>query len=70
MNVEQLHVKVRSLVSNAAPGPWTPLTEIFARDAFMAALDDSELPAAYYANLSAAGGIVGRLRSGTENTSR
>jgi hypothetical protein len=43
MSVQQLHLKVRSLVSKAAPGPWTPLTEIYARDAFLAALDDNEL---------------------------
>jgi len=38
MNLEQLHLKVRSLVSTAAPGPWTVLTEIYARDAFLVAL--------------------------------
>jgi hypothetical protein len=43
MSVEQLHLKVCSLVSKAAPIPWTPLTEIYARDEFLAALDDNEL---------------------------
>ena len=43
ISVEQLHLKVRSLISKAAPGPWTALTEVYARDAFMAALDDEEL---------------------------
>lgn len=41
--LEQLHVKVRTLVSKSAPGPWTALTEIYARDAFLAALDDWDL---------------------------
>lgn len=31
------------LVSKAAPGPWMALTEIYARDAFFTALDDSDL---------------------------
>lgn len=43
MSVEQLHLKVRSLVNKAAPGPWTALTEIYARDAFLTALNDNEL---------------------------
>ena len=43
MSIEQLHLKVRSLVSKAAPGPWTALTEVYARDAFLSALDDEEL---------------------------
>ena len=43
MSLEQLHLKVRSLVSKAAPGPWMALTEINARDAFLAALGDDEL---------------------------
>jgi hypothetical protein len=43
MTLEQLHLKVRSLVSKAAPGPWTALTEIVARDAFLVALDDARL---------------------------
>ena len=43
MSLEQLHIQVRTLVSKAAPGPWTGLTEIFARDAFLQALGDLEL---------------------------
>jgi len=43
MSLEQLHLKVRSLVSKAAPGPWTALTEIYARDAFLVALGDEQL---------------------------
>ena len=43
LTLEQLHVKVRILVSKAAPGPWTSLTEIYARDAFLAALDDWDM---------------------------
>ena len=43
LTIEQLHIKVRTLVSKAAPGPWTALTEIYAREAFLTALDDSEL---------------------------
>ena len=43
LTLEQLHVKVRTLVSKSAPGPWTALTEIYARDAFLAALDDWDL---------------------------
>jgi predicted aspartyl protease len=43
LTLEQLHMQVRTLVSKAAPGPWTALTEIYARDAFLTALDDGEL---------------------------
>jgi len=43
MSLEQLHIQVRTLVSKAAPGPWTALTEIYARDAFLQALGDLEL---------------------------
>ncbi|HSN23390.1 MAG TPA: retropepsin-like aspartic protease, partial [Methylomicrobium sp.] len=43
LTLEQLHLKVRSLVCKAAPGQWTSLTEIYARDAFLMALDDMEL---------------------------
>jgi hypothetical protein len=43
LSLEQLHLKVRSLVSKAAPGPWTALTEIYARDAFLSALGDDDL---------------------------
>ena len=34
---------MRSLVSRAMPGPWDKATEIYARDAFLTALDDNEL---------------------------
>jgi hypothetical protein len=30
-------------VSKAAPGPWTSLTEMYSRDAFLTALDDADL---------------------------
>jgi hypothetical protein len=43
LTLEQLHMQVRTLVSKATPGPWTALTEIYARDAFLTALDDGEL---------------------------
>ena len=43
LTLEQLHMKVGTLVSKAAPGSWTSLTEIYARDAFLTALDDNEL---------------------------
>jgi hypothetical protein len=43
MSLGQLHLKVRSLVSKAAPGPWTALTEVYARDAFLTALGDEQL---------------------------
>ena len=33
LSLEQLHLKVRSLVCKAAPGSWTALTDIYARDA-------------------------------------
>jgi hypothetical protein len=36
-------MQVRTLVSEAAPGPWTALTEIYAHDAFLTALDDVKL---------------------------
>jgi hypothetical protein len=43
LTIEQLYLKVRSLVSKAAPGSWSALTEIYARDAFLTALDDEKL---------------------------
>jgi hypothetical protein len=43
LTLEQLHLKVRSLVSKAAPVPWTSLTDVYARDAFLTALDDPDL---------------------------
>jgi len=43
MSLEQLLLKVRSLVSKSAPGPWTALTEICARDAFLVELGDKQL---------------------------
>jgi hypothetical protein len=43
LSLEQLHLKVRSLVSRAMPGPWGRATEICARDAFLKALGDDSL---------------------------
>jgi hypothetical protein len=43
LTIEQLYLKVRSLVSKAAPGSWSALTEIYARDACLTALDDEKL---------------------------
>jgi len=43
LSLEQLHLKARSLVSKAAPGSWTALTEIYARDAFLSSLGDDVL---------------------------
>jgi hypothetical protein len=43
MTLEKLHLQVRALVSKVAPGTWTSLTEIYARDAFLNALDDDDL---------------------------
>jgi hypothetical protein len=43
MLLEQLHLRVHSLVGRAMPGPWSRATEIYARDAFLTALDDDDL---------------------------
>jgi predicted aspartyl protease len=43
MSLEQLHLRVHSLVGRAMPGPWSKATEIYARDAFLTALDDDDL---------------------------
>ena len=43
MTLEKLHLQVRALVSKVAPGPWTTLTEIYARDAFLNALENDDL---------------------------
>ena len=43
LSLQQLHIQVRTLMSKAAPGPWTALTKIYARDAFLNALGDLEL---------------------------
>jgi transposase InsO family protein/predicted aspartyl protease len=41
--IQELYLVVRRLVNKAFPGEWTTLTEIYARDAFLNALDDSDL---------------------------
>jgi hypothetical protein len=43
MTLEQLHLRVHSLVSRAMPGDWSRATEIYARDAFLNALNDDDL---------------------------
>ena len=43
LTIEQLFLKVHSLVSKAAPGSWSVLTEIYARDAFLTTLDEEKL---------------------------
>lgn len=43
MTLEQLHLRIHSLVSRAMPGQWNKVTEIYARDAFLTALDDDKL---------------------------
>jgi hypothetical protein len=42
-SIQELYLVVRRLVNKAFPGEWTMLTEIYARDAFLNALDDSDL---------------------------
>jgi hypothetical protein len=41
--LEQLHLRVHSLVSRAMPGPWSKAMEIYARYTFLTALDDNDL---------------------------
>lgn len=43
LTIAQLYLMVRSLVSRAAPGSRSSLTEIYARGAFLTALDDDKL---------------------------
>jgi hypothetical protein len=43
MSLQELHLEVRRLVNKAFPGQWSKSTEIYARDAFLTALDDSEM---------------------------
>lgn len=43
MSLQELHLEVRRLVNKAFPGCWSKSTEIYARDAFLTALDDWEL---------------------------
>ena len=43
LTLEQLHLRVHSLVSRAMPGPWSKANDIYARDAFLTALDDDDL---------------------------
>jgi hypothetical protein len=43
MALEQLHLRIHSPVSRARPGQWNKVTEIYARDAFLTALDDDKL---------------------------
>jgi hypothetical protein len=43
LTLEQLHLRVRTLVSRAMPRTWNKATEIYARDAFLSALGDEEL---------------------------
>ena len=42
-SVQELYLEVRRLVNKAFPGAWTVLTEVYARDAFLNALDEPEL---------------------------
>ncbi|HSN23670.1 MAG TPA: hypothetical protein VLS45_05815, partial [Methylomicrobium sp.] len=41
MTLQELHLEVRRLVNKAFPGQWSMSTEVYARDAFLNALDDS-----------------------------
>jgi hypothetical protein len=43
LSFKELHLEVRRLVNKAFPGVWSTSTEIYARDAFLSALNDSEL---------------------------
>jgi hypothetical protein len=43
LTIRQLYLKVRSLLGKTTPGSWSALTEIYARDAFLTALDDEKL---------------------------
>ena len=43
ITLEQLHLRVHSLVSRAKPGKWSKAAEIYARDAFLTALNDNDL---------------------------
>jgi len=43
ISLEKLHLQVSALVRKVAPGPWTSLTEVYARDTFLNALDDDDL---------------------------
>ena len=43
MSIQDLHLEVHRLVNKAFPGKWSTSTEIYARDAFLSALNDPEL---------------------------
>ena len=43
MSIQDLHLEVRRLVNKAFPGKWSTSTESYARDAFLLALNDTEL---------------------------
>ena len=43
MSVHALNLEVRRLVNKAFPGSWSTSTEVYARDAFLRALDNDEL---------------------------
>ena len=43
LTMKELYLEVRRLVNKAFPGQWSSSTEIYARDAFLYALDDHEL---------------------------
>ena len=43
MTIHALNIEVRRLVNKAFPGSWSRSTEVYARDAFLRALDDAEL---------------------------
>ena len=43
MTIHALNLEVRRLVNKAFPGSWSQSTEVYARDAFLRALDDAEL---------------------------
>jgi len=43
LQIKDLYLEVRHLVNKAFPGEWSTSTEIYARDAFLSALNNPEL---------------------------
>jgi len=43
LSIKDLHLEVHRLVNKQFPGEWSTSTEIYARDAFLSALNDPEL---------------------------
>ena len=70
MSVHALNLEVRRLVNKAFPGSWSTSTEVYARDAFLRALDNDELRTRILMSMPPTRDAVGRIRVGRARVRR